>query len=89
VGHRQIAVFRHGPVTLVEVVFEAGGLMKEHKAEGVVTIHVLSGNLVVVAEDEAHELSAGQLVALAPGIPHTVRALAPSEMLLTVHKFVP
>ena len=88
-GHRQIAVFRSGPVTLVQFVFDTDGLMKEHKAEGVVIIQVLAGKLVVIAEEEAHELCTGQLLALAPDVPHTVRALAPSEMLLAVYKYPP
>jgi quercetin dioxygenase-like cupin family protein len=85
-GHRQIALFRRGPVTLVQFVFEPGGLLPEHSAEGVVTIHTLAGRLVVVADDEAHTLGPGQVLALAPGVPHTVRAEIASEMLLTVHR---
>lgn len=85
-GHRQIAVFRHGPVTMVQFVFEKDGLLKEHQADGVVTIHALAGRLLVIAEDEPHELGPGELVALDPGVMHSVRALAPSEMLLTVHR---
>jgi len=85
-GHRQIAIFRRGPVTLVQFVFEPGGILPEHSAEGVVTIHVVAGKLVVVADDEAHQLGPGQLLALAPGVPHTVRAEVASEMLLTVHR---
>jgi len=86
-GHRQIAAFRHGPVTLVLFVFEPGGLLKEHRAEGVVTIHALSGQLVVVVdEDELHEVAAGQFLALAPGVPHSVRATVASEVLLTVYR---
>ena len=85
-GHRQIALFRRGPVTLVQFVFDPGGTLPEHGAEGVVTIHTLAGRLVVVAEDEAHVLGPGQVVALAPGVPHTVRAETASEMLLTVHR---
>ena len=84
-GHRQIAVFRHGPVTLLLFRFEPDGLLREHRAEGVVTIHVLSGRLVVIADDEAHQLEAGQLLGLAPGVSHSVRATATSEMLLTIH----
>lgn len=84
-GHRQIAVFRHGPVTVLLFVFDQEGFLKEHRTEGVVNIQVLSGRLQVVADEEVRELGAGGLLALAPGIPHTVRALAPSEMLLTVH----
>lgn len=85
-GHRQIAVFRHGPVTMLQFVFEAGGLLKEHQAEGVVTIHALSGRLLVIADEEPHELGPGELVALAPGVSHSVRATEASEMLLTVHR---
>lgn len=85
-GHRQIALFRRGPVTLVHFVFEPGGILPEHGAEGVVTIHALAGRLVVVADDEAHTLGPGQVLALAPGVPHTVRAEVASEMLLTVHR---
>jgi quercetin dioxygenase-like cupin family protein len=88
-GHRQIAVFRHGPVTLLSFVFEPDGILKEHKAEGVVTILTLSGHLRVVAEEEAYDLTAGRLLALAPNVPHTVMAVAASEMLLTVHRGVP
>lgn len=85
-GHRQIAVFRHGPVTMLQFVFEAGGLLKEHQADGVVTIHALKGRLLVIADEEPHELGPGELVALAPGVPHSVRAIGASEMLLTVHR---
>lgn len=85
-GHRQITIVRHGPVTLVLFVFDTDGLLKEHRAEGIVTIHVLDGRLQVMADGETHELEAGALLALAPGIPHAVRAATASEMLLTVHR---
>ncbi len=87
-GHRQIAVFRHGPVTLVSFSFEPNGILKEHKADGVVTILALAGHLRVVAEEEAYDLTAGRLLALQPNVPHTVMAVTESEMLLTVHKGV-
>jgi quercetin dioxygenase-like cupin family protein len=85
-GHRQIAVVRHGPVTIIQFVFNEGGLLKEHAAEGVVTIQVLSGRLRVVVEEEAREVGPDELMALAPGVPHSVLALEPTDMLLTVHR---
>lgn len=85
-GHRQIAVFRHGPVTLVSFIFEPEGYLKEHRTDGTVTIQVLAGHLRVTAEGQTHELTAGRLLALAPNVPHTVQAATASEMLLTVHK---
>jgi quercetin dioxygenase-like cupin family protein len=85
-GHRQIAVFRQGPVTLVVFAIEPGGQLKEHRAEGVVTIHALAGRIEVIASGTAHQLLPGQLLALAPGVPHSVSAEVSSEMLLTVCK---
>lgn len=85
-GHRQIAVARHGPVTTILFVFEAGGLLKEHRTDGVVNIHVLSGRLQVTVHDELHEMGPGELVNLAADLPHSVRALQESEMLLTIHR---
>ncbi len=85
-GHRQIAVYRHGPVTLLLFVFEPEAVLREHRVDGVVTIHCLAGHLRVVAEEEAHDLTPGRLIAIAPNVPHTVLALTGSEMLLTVHR---
>ena len=84
-GHRQIAIYKHAQATLVMYAFDQDGEIPEHDAEGVVTIHVLSGRLVVHVEGEAHPLSRNQVLALAPGVVHSVRAAEPSEMLLTVH----
>jgi quercetin dioxygenase-like cupin family protein len=83
-GHRQVALVRRGPFSLILFLFELGGVLKEHQTEGEVTIHVLSGRLEVSAAGEPHEVDAGGLVALAPGEAHAVRALEASEMLLTV-----
>ena len=88
-GHRQLAIVRHGPVTVILFAFETNGQIKRHRAEGAVTIHVLAGRLEVVVNDESRELAAGDLLALAPGLPHSVRALASSDMLLTVHLLPP
>jgi quercetin dioxygenase-like cupin family protein len=85
-GHRQIAVVRHGPVTIIQFVFDAGGLLKQHRADGVVTIHVLEGRLKVIVEEEVQEIGRDELLALAPGVMHSVEALIPTDMLLTVHR---
>lgn len=85
-GHRQIALVREGPVTVILFVFEAEGHLREHQTDGEVTIHVLKGTLQVEVGDETHQLRGGQLLALAPSIRHSVQATVPSEMLLTVHR---
>lgn len=84
-GHRQIALYHYGSVTQVLFAFDEGGGLEKHSANGVVSIHVLNGRLAVNAEGEDHELQSGQVLMLAPGVRHDVRALEASNMLLTVH----
>jgi quercetin dioxygenase-like cupin family protein len=64
--------------------FDQGAHMPQHVAEGVVTVHVLEGRLKMSAEGQSHELTAGQLLVLAPGVRHDVLAEEPTRMLLTV-----
>ncbi len=84
-GHRQITIFRRAPVTHVLFAFDPGGRLAEHSTTGLVTIHVLEGRLRVRADAEEHDLPAGRMLILSPGVPHDVRALESSAMLLTVH----
>lgn len=83
-GHRQLALVRHGPFSMILFAFDEGGFLKEHKADGEVIIQVLKGHLLVdVAADEV-SLTAGQLLALAPGQRHAVRAREETDMLLCI-----
>jgi quercetin dioxygenase-like cupin family protein len=83
-GHRQKTLYRHGNSTLALFLFDARGGMREHRASGTVFIHVLQGRLTVNAEDQRHELPAGRVLVMAPGVVHDVRAEEPTRMLLTV-----
>ncbi len=87
-GHQQMTVFRRGSVTMVVFAFEPGGALPDHTANGLVTIHALRGALTVRTPDSDYELRPDMMVVLAPGIPHSVTASEPSEMLLTVHRHV-
>jgi quercetin dioxygenase-like cupin family protein len=88
-GHRQITLLHQGPVRLVLFAFAAGGRMPEHRAPGWVTIHVLRGALRVRTPDAQHALAAGQLLALAPNVPHDVEASDEADMLLGVYPETP
>ena len=83
-GHRQITLFHRDHVTQVMFWFEAGGHLDQHSAPGLVTIHVLEGALTVTAAGTTHDMHAGHELILDAGVPHDVRALEPSAMLLTV-----
>lgn len=85
-GHRQIALVRHGRVSLILFVFAKDGFLKEHEASGEVIIQVLTGQVAVTIGMDTYTLGAGTLLSLAPGLRHSVRALEESDMLLTLSR---
>ena len=84
-GHRQIALYHYGSVTTILFSFDEGGVLEEHQANGVVSIHVLDGAITVGVPEHSHELGAGQILVLSPNVRHDLRATQASRMLLTVH----
>lgn len=83
-GHRQMTIYQHDLMTVVLFVFATGGQLNDHQANGVVTIHLLEGEVQVKTAAHTYELSAASMVALAPEVRHSVLAKQPSAMLLTV-----
>ena len=83
-AHRQKVLYRHGNSSLALFLFEAGAELREHRTGGTVFVQVLRGRLTVNAGGERHELPAGRVLVMAPGVPHDVRAEEPTQMLLTV-----
>ena len=83
-GHRQVALDRHGPMTLVLFTFEQGGVFKNHQVPGMATLMLTRGHLRITTEDGDHELRPGQVLTIGPGVVHSVQAPEASEMLLTV-----
>ncbi len=83
-GHRQQTIYKHGPTTVSLFLFGHLTRLPPHRANGVVTIHVLKGHLQVTAEGQVHDLYSNNLLALASGVQHDVVAPQETEMLLTV-----
>jgi quercetin dioxygenase-like cupin family protein len=84
-GRRQETLYKRGPVTVSLFVFGHLTRLAPHRTKGIVTIQVLKGRLEVTAEGQAHDLGAGSLLILAPGVEHDVVAREESRMLLTVN----
>jgi len=82
--HRQETLYRRHPITVALFLFEPGAQLPPHVAEGVVTVQVLEGQLNMTVENEQRTLSAGQILIMAPGVKHDVRAEQKARMLLTV-----
>lgn len=84
-GHRQIVLFRDEPVSLMLFDFEAGGILRDHVADGIVTILVMSGQAEISTPDGDHVVPAGNVLVLRPGVPHDLAAPVASEVLVTIH----
>ena len=84
-GHRQMTIAHQGSVALVLFDFEADGRLVDHAADGLVTIQALAGHIQVKTPEGDHELGAGCLLILSPGVAHDLHATVPSQVLLTVN----
>jgi quercetin dioxygenase-like cupin family protein len=83
-GHRQRVIYKHGPLTAALFVFEPGGVLREHRAKGTVTIQGVAGEVEVGVGAENYKVGAGVMVTLAPDVPHDVRSEAGGVMVLHV-----
>lgn len=83
-GHMQKAIYRHGSVTTGIFTFEANGTIEQHQVEGESSIHVLEGELFVSTPENEYTLHANDILLLDPTVPHDIRAVQPSRMLMTV-----
>jgi quercetin dioxygenase-like cupin family protein len=83
-GHRQVSLVHRGPLRLVLFALEAGGHLPEHRAPGYVIVHCLRGQIEVEAAGTLERLETNEALVLDPDVPHNVKAIAESEMLLTV-----
>jgi len=60
--------------------------LRSKPREEPVTIHVLDGRLQVKSNGETRELGPGESLEMDLGVSHSIRAVVPGEMLLTVHR---
>ena len=64
--------------------FDSGQELSEHTAAMPAFIRVLRGRLLVNGGDDEREVAPGDLVYLPTRLPHAVKALEPSVMMLTM-----
>jgi quercetin dioxygenase-like cupin family protein len=77
-------LFKAGDLRVVLIAMEAGARMKEHRADGTVSIHALQGALGVHVQGQTCDLHAEQILVLGPGVRHDVEAREDSAFLLTI-----
>lgn len=69
---------------VVLIAMEPGASLKEHHADGSITVHVLQGEIRFRAQAQEHSLKAGQMLTLGQSIKHEVESVAHSAFLLTI-----
>ena len=78
-----ITVFKTDGFTMVLVGLHKGAEMTRHVADGIMSIQLLEGNLIVTGEKRMLVMGAGQMAALHNNVPHSVKAEMDSFFLLT------
>lgn len=69
---------------VVSFAMDAGQELTDHQSPRAVVVQVLEGRLTFTVTGEASELSAGDVVYLAPGERHAVGALTPCRFVLVM-----
>ncbi len=77
-------VLKADGVNLVVFSFDTGEELSEHTAAMPVLLQVLDGRLEVTADGRTVSLAPGDLMHLGARVPHSVLALEPSRLLLTM-----
>jgi quercetin dioxygenase-like cupin family protein len=83
-GQNAKTLIKYDTLRVVLVALKAGKSLAEHRTEGRISVHVLEGHVEIKASGRTFNLRAGGLLALDRNLPHDVRALQESTVLLTV-----
>jgi len=63
---------------------EKGAELKEHHADGAISVQVLKGSIRFAAQGDSRTMKTGSVVSLGASIKHAVEALEDSAFLLTI-----
>jgi len=83
-GQNARTLLKYDDFRVVLTALQAKARMPEHKTEGRISVHVLSGHIRLRAAGRTFSLRPGSLLALDQGVPHSVEALEESAFLLTI-----
>jgi quercetin dioxygenase-like cupin family protein len=83
-GQYAKTLFKKHDLRIVLIVMENAARMKEHHADGTLSVQVLKGQIRFSVHGKPHDLKAGDLITLSASIRHEVEALQDSAFLLTL-----
>ncbi len=79
-----ITVYKTNGLRMVLVALKQDGILKRHKAEGILSFQVIEGEVNFSTDNESKILKPGDIIALHQGLHHSVKAIAESVFLLTL-----
>ena len=83
-GRSSKTLAKYPDFRIVLILMKSGTRMRQHRAEGRVSIQQLRGHVCIHLPDRKINVSAGQLLVLDCGVLHDVEALEESALLLTI-----
>ena len=79
-----VTIFKSETMRIVLLGLHANAELTTHKANGVISVQVLEGQIDFSTEEETSRMGKGQMIALHENILHSVKALTDSFFLLTL-----
>lgn len=83
-GHHAKTLFKKHDLRVVLIAMQPAAKMKEHHADGTISVQVLKGNIRFSMPEKILNLRAGDLLTLSASIKHEVESLDDSAFLLTI-----
>ena len=83
-GQNAKTIVKYEDFRIVLIALKTGAKLPDHRTKGRISIHTLTGRLLVRAEGRTFDLPTGALMALDHNLPHDVEALEESACLLTI-----
>jgi quercetin dioxygenase-like cupin family protein len=84
VGHTAKTLVKDGPLRVVILGLKSGATLQDHKTAGPVSIHVISGRVLVMSPGRADSLQAGGALVFDAAVSHSLEAKSDSVVLLTI-----
>ena len=81
---RTVILLKTDSLRLIFRSFSEGASLPTHKAPGPITVQVLDGHIEFTAGTQTTPVRKGEVLALDSGVPHSVKALSNSAILITV-----
>ena len=83
-GRSARTLIKDGPLRVTLVALESGGALAPHRTDGPITVHIISGEILLRADANEWRMTADDLVSLGAGVEHNVDSETGGVFLLTV-----